>query len=184
MVGRSSYPSGPARPGDAAGPLCESGVPMKTADDLAERMLLGALLQCPALALAGCASAGLWAGAFSSHRLGHLYAHIQQAHGQHQALEDLATLDMPYYELLALQCDFADTTERGRDRDFERFIQRKLQDGISEPMPNAPLDVTAYSLARRIVACAMARRKIMEAEALASGIDQGRPTRFAGGVKL
>ena len=156
---------------------------MKTSDNDAERWLLGALLTSPKLALAGSARAGLWPSQFSSHRFGDLYARIQRAHGQHQALEELASPDVPYYELLALQVAFGEAAEKGRDKDFARFIERKLQDGIAEPMPNTPLDVTAYSLAKRIVACAMARRKIMEAEALASGVGEAARPAF-GGVKL
>ncbi len=139
---------------------------MKMTDTDAERWLCGALLTSPKLALAGATRAGLWPSHFSSRRLADLYGRIQQAHGQHQALEELVAPDMLYYHLLALQCEFGDTAERGRDKDFSRFIERKLKLGIAEAMPNTPLDVTAYSLAKRIVACAMARRKIMEAEHL------------------
>ena len=138
--------------------------PVKTTDNDAERWLCGALLTSPKLALAGAARAGLWPGAFSSRRLAELYARIQKGHGQHQALEELVAPDLPYYELLGLQCDFADTAEKGRDKDFSRYIYRKLRLGIAEAMPNTPLDVTAYSLAKRIVGCAMARRKLMEVE--------------------
>jgi hypothetical protein len=92
---------------------------------------------------------------------------------------------MPYYELLSLQCEFGDTAEKGRDKDFARFIERQFTLEVIEPMPNTPLDMTAETLARRIVMCAMARRKLMEAEALAAGIDvPPTPTVRRGGLAI